>query len=90
MMGKIQRLFETLVTSFGMAMIITLITGLISNQPEASIIGADYYGYPMYWLVRMPLLNRTDFLAYRFFIDLLFFWIIVSVVVIALQLIWRK
>ena len=33
-------------------MIITLLTGLISNTP-ATLVGATHYGYPLAWLYRL-------------------------------------
>jgi len=36
-------------------LLLSLATGLVENQPEASIIGFTYYGYPMVWLVTKTL-----------------------------------
>lgn len=57
------------------ALIITVITGLVQNPQEASVIGAYYYGYPFHFLIRMPLLNQTRFIPLNFVKDLLFYWL---------------
>jgi len=66
--------------------LISLATGAIENPPEASIIGATYYGYPLAWIVTMTTLNNTT--SFRFAdlaLDALF-WIIISfVALVAVQ-----
>jgi membrane protein implicated in regulation of membrane protease activity len=57
---------------------VSLVTGIIEHPPEASIIGAKYYGYPLVWrviMVAMP--SHTDFLLTNLVIDVLF-WVIGS------------
>lgn len=40
--------------------LVSLVTGLIENQPEASVIGFTYYGYPLVWRVTKTL-QPTEF-----------------------------
>jgi hypothetical protein len=35
--------------------LVSLFTGIIENPPQASIVGARYYGYPLVWRVTMTL-----------------------------------
>jgi len=54
---------------------VSLTTGAIENPPEASIVGARYYGYPLAWRVEMITMNNTiDFRFGNLAIDILF-WI---------------
>ena len=80
---------EMLIPLFGAVVcgvLISLATGAIENLPEASIIGATYYGYPLAWRVTMTTLNNTT--SFRFAdlaLDALF-WIIISfVALVAVQ-----
>jgi len=58
--------------------LVSLATGAIENPPEASIIGARYYGYPLAWRVEMITMNNTtDFRFTNLAIDILF-WLIIS------------
>lgn len=55
--------------------VVSLATGLVENRPEASIIGARHYGYPLVWqVVIVSLTNRTDFRSTNLAIDMVF-WI---------------
>lgn len=56
--------------------LVSLATGLVENQPEASIIGFTYYGYPIVWRVTKTL-QPTDFMLTNLAIDAAF-WIIIS------------
>lgn len=58
--------------------VVALATGLFENMPEASIIGAKYYGFPLYWRVTMILISPNDtFIFTSLAIDIAF-WIVVS------------
>jgi len=55
--------------------LVSLATGAIENPPEASIIGARFYGWPLIWRVTMITMNKTtDFKFANLAIDILF-WI---------------
>jgi len=54
---------------------LSLATGLIENQPEASIIGFTHYGYPLVWLVTKTL-QPTEFRFTNLAADATF-WIII-------------
>ncbi|MDH5460603.1 MAG: hypothetical protein OEZ29_05585 [Candidatus Bathyarchaeota archaeon] len=57
--------------------LVSLATGAIENPPEASIIGARYYGYPFAWRVTMITMNNTtDFRFANLAADILF-WVII-------------
>jgi len=60
--------------------LLSLATGLIENQPEASIIGFTYYGYPLVWLVTKTL-QPTDFRFTNLAVDAAF-WITISFLVL--------
>ena len=67
--GGLKLTFETkmLKPLFGAVVcgvLISLATGAIENPPEASIIGATYYGYPLVWRVTMTTINNTT--SFRF------------------------
>ena len=56
--------------------LVSLATGFIENQPEASIIGFTYCGYPLVWRVAKTL-QPTDFMLANLTIDAAF-WITIS------------
>jgi len=56
--------------------LLSLATGLIENQPEASIIGFTYYGYPLIWLVTKTL-QPAEFRFTNLAVDAAF-WIAIS------------
>jgi hypothetical protein len=56
--------------------LLSLATGLIENQPEASIIGLTYYGYPLVWRMTKTL-QPTEFRFNILAIDAAF-WITIS------------
>lgn len=60
--------------------LLSLATGLIENQPEASIIGFTYYGYPLVWLVTKTL-HPTEFRFTSLAVDAAF-WITISFLVL--------
>jgi hypothetical protein len=65
---------------------VSLVTGAIENSPEASIIGATYYGYPLVWRVTMTTLYKANnFILPNLILDTLFWTIIFIIVWIAIQ-----
>ena len=63
--------------------LVSLATGALENPPEASIIGARYYGYPLAWRVEMITMNNTtDFIFANLAIDILF-WITIFFIALA-------
>jgi len=69
---RLKSFFWTIV--FGV--LLSLATGLIENQPEASIIGLTYYGYPLVWRMTKTL-QPTEFRFNILAIDAAF-WITIS------------
>lgn len=69
-------LFKFIIFSAILSISITAITGLIPNPPDASIIGTEYYGLPIYWLTKIPLQNETNFIVTNFVLDFLIFFTI--------------
>jgi hypothetical protein len=59
--------------------LLSLVTGLVENEPEASIVELHYYGYPLVWRVTETL-QPTEFIMTNFFIDIVF-WIGISFLV---------
>ena len=69
------KFFKSLFRVIICGVLISLITGVIENPPEASIIGAKYYGHPLVWRITMITLNiSTSFKFANLLIDFLF-WI---------------
>jgi len=63
------------------AEVLALLTGLVANTP-AMLVGAEHYGYPLPWLIRMvvaPWYNpwRIDFVG--FFADIVIWTVILFV-----------
>ena len=68
--------------------VITLLTGLVSNMP-APLLGAEHYGYPLPWLFRLILAPeyfpwRVDVMA--FVVDVVVWIIVIGVVLF----VWTK
>lgn len=66
-------------------LIVTLITGLISNTP-AMLVGATLYGYPLPWLVRMvvsPEYNPWKIIPENLIADIIIWNIIVGIIIYA-------
>jgi hypothetical protein len=64
--------------------LVSLITGLVENPPQYSIIGARHYGFPLVW--RVTMVTMPEYIQYTFVnlaIDA-FFWVVVSLVVLLL------
>ena len=67
--------FKSLFGAIICGVLTSLITGIIENPPEASIIGAKYYGHPLVWRITMITLNiSTSFKFTNLLIDIIF-WI---------------
>jgi len=65
-------------------MMASLVTGIMGNPPEANIIGAAYYGFPLAW--RVTMITIPPYTTIRFAslaIDALF-WIVVSFVALTI------
>jgi hypothetical protein len=76
-----------LVVSILGGVIIALLTGLFSNTPEM-LLGAEHYGFPLAWLIRMivaPEYNpwRIDFL--NFLADVVVWSVILFVIVLIVE-----
>ena len=70
--------FKLLVVAIVCGVLISLATGLVENPPEASIIGAKYYGYPLVWrVVIISLTTSVDFRFISLAVDMVF-WIVFS------------
>ena len=64
---------------------ISLVTGFFENMPDASIIGARYYGFPLYWRVSMVLISPKDtFILTNLAIDIVFWFLAILAVFIIL------
>jgi hypothetical protein len=66
--------------------VITLLTGLLSNMP-APLLGAEHYGYPIPWLFRLILAPeyfpwRVDVMA--LIVDVVIWTIVIGVVLFVL------
>ena len=77
-----------LLASFFGGEILTLVTGLVPNTP-AMLVGAEHYGYPLPWLIRMivaPWYNpwRIDLLGFS--ADVIVWFVIIFIVL----LVWNK
>ena len=57
---------------------VSLATGIIENPPQASIIGARYYGFPLVWRVTLTL--QPDELRLAIFAIDTLIWIAISFV----------
>ncbi len=82
------KLWRYIILPATFSILTTLITGLIPNQPEASIIGAYYYGLPKSWLVKIPLQNEINFITRNFIIDFSIFYILFTFSSALIN--WRK
>jgi hypothetical protein len=76
-----------LVVSILGGVIIALLTGLFSNTPEM-LLGAEHYGFPLAWLIRMivaPEYNpwRIEFL--NFLADVVVWSVILFVIVLIVE-----
>ena len=60
-----------------LGVLVALATGIVENPPEASIIGARYYGYPLIW--RFTLTNSSEFRFVNLALDVSF-WFAISLI----------
>jgi len=79
---------KTVILSLIGGVVITLLTGLLSNMP-AMLVGAVHYGYPIPWLFRLILAPeyfpwRLDVVA--FVVDVVVWTIVIGVAFFA----WTK
>ena len=77
---------KTVIYSVIGGVVVTLLTGLISNTP-AMLVGAMHYGYPLAWLMRLVL--APEYFPWRvnvpnLVVDLVIWIIIVGMVVTVL------
>jgi hypothetical protein len=84
---KLKQLVGAIVCGF----LVSLASGVIENPPEASIIGAEYYGYPLAWRVTMVTMpSSINYILSSLAIDVMF-WVIFSfLAVVVLRKILRK
>ena len=66
-------------------LVITLLTGLISNTP-AKLVGAVHYGYPLAWLIRLVI--APEYFPWRvnilnLIVDIVIWSIIVFIIIFA-------
>jgi hypothetical protein len=67
--------------------IITLLTGLFSNTPEM-LVGAEHYGFPLAWLIRMivaPEYNPWRIEFVNFLADMVVWSVILLVIVFIVE-----
>ena len=75
-----------LVSVFG-GEIITLLTGLFSNTPQM-LVGAEHYGFPLAWLIRMivaPEYNPWRIEFVNFLADVVVWSVILLVIVFIVE-----
>ena len=59
---KQNRLIRPLIVALFCGVLTSLVSGLFANPPKASIIGAEYYGYPIVWrVVMVSLIKSVDY-----------------------------
>jgi amino acid permease len=83
---------RTLLFSIGGGILITLVTGLVSNTPTM-MVGAEYYGYPLPWLIRMVVAPQyfpwvVDYV--RLIGDIIVWTIVATIVLIELAMARRS
>jgi uncharacterized Tic20 family protein len=84
---RVMNTTSRLVVSVLGGVIIALLTGLFSNTPEM-LLGAEHYGFPLAWLIRMivaPEYNpwRIEFL--NFLADVVVWSVILFVIVLIVE-----
>lgn len=67
--------------------VITLLTGLISNT-EATLVGATHYGYPLAWLIRLVL--APQYFPWRInivnlIIDIIIWTLVIGIILYAIK-----
>jgi len=82
--GKISSPMLLLFSVVG-GIVITLLTGMMNSTP-GQLVGATWYGYPTSWIIRMvvaPQYNPWSFQAANFVIDVVVWFVVVAVVLLA-------
>ena len=69
---------------------LAVMMGLVENRPDASIIEAKYYGYPLVWRTTMTF-QPTEYNFVNLALDM-GFWIIISFLVLVLieKIVYRR
>jgi len=79
---------KTVILSLIGGVVITLLTGLLSNMP-AALLGAEHYGYPIPWLFRLIL--APEYFPWRVDAVALVVDVVVWTIVIGVALfVWTK
>ena len=79
---------KTVILSLTGGVVITLLTGLLSNMP-APLLGAEHYGYPIPWLLRLIL--GPEYFPWRVDVVALAVDVVVWTIVIGVALfVWAK
>lgn len=77
--------WRTLLSVIVIGVCIGLFTGVVENRPsEVGIPEDKYYGYPLRWRVTHTGLP-DDFLFFELFVDCLFWFVIVLVIVLLVK-----
>jgi hypothetical protein len=58
-----------------LGVLVALTTGVVPNQPDVSIVGAQYYGVPLPWRIELPEMGRREFVPRNLLVDVLVFWV---------------
>ena len=69
-----------LLAAIFLGVLVSLVTGIVENPPDFSVIGYKYYGYPLVWRVTKTL-QPTEFRLTSLFINVLF-WTAISILAI--------
>lgn len=84
------KFFKSLFGIIICGVLVSLATGVIENPPEASIVGAKYYGHPLVWRITMITLNiSTSFTFTNLVIDTLF-WVTIFFVAFVIIKYFRR
>jgi hypothetical protein len=82
---KIQnRMLRFLVGAVVFGVLVSIATGVVENPPEASIVGARYYGYPLVWRVTKTL-QPTELRFADLALDALFWSVVFFLALIIIQ-----
>lgn len=55
--------------------VVALATGLVPNQPEVYVVGARYYGHPLYWRIEFAEMGRRSLAPVNLLVDVVVFWV---------------
>lgn len=70
------RILKYVISAGVFGLLVSVVTGIMENAPQASIIGAKYYGYQIVWRVTMTL--QPDQLNFNNLIVDVIVWIVLS------------